>query len=93
MSESGGASPGMAADPPYPSHLKDPSLSDFNALSLEVQKCLDEALGELEYAPWPADARDLLGDGSVLAVNRCGLWIVYERDDQARRLAVWRVTV
>ncbi|MDO8731995.1 MAG: hypothetical protein Q7L55_05405 [Actinomycetota bacterium] len=82
--------PGMVARPEYPSAIMDPALAEFVALPEVTQRGLDEALGELEQRPWPDDARELV-KGSVFAVLRCGVWIIYERDDEARTLEVWRL--
>ena len=86
------AKPGMSANPPYPSSLREPALADFVELEETTQRCLDEAFAELEWRPWPEDAL-VLARGQVFAVNRCNLWIIYERDDEARALEVWRLLV
>ena len=90
MSQVNRARPGMTASPPYPSCLLEPALADFVELEEVKQRCLDDLLAELEWRPWPEDALDLI-EGEVLAVNRCDLWIIYVRDDQARALEVWRI--
>jgi len=90
MTQSTQPEPGMSAQRPYPSRLKDPALVDFVNLPAATQRCIDEALSEIEMTPWPVDAQDL-SDGFVLSVHRCELWIVYERNEDEHMLDVWRI--
>jgi hypothetical protein len=81
---------GTSVDSPYISYLTGPALDTFNALTTAEQSCLDGALNEIEWLPWPLDAREV-SSGHALAVRRCGFWIIYERDDGTRELEVWAI--
>lgn len=91
MSESAHALQGVMVDQPYTSSLDQPLASTFGTFPSDDQVCVDEALNALEWCPWPHDARAVSAAGCVLAVRRCGYWIVYELDDDARELIVMAI--
>jgi hypothetical protein len=74
----------------YASSVWGDALIAFNLLSPSEQSCIDSALNDLEWCPWPEGALNLR-DGRVLGVRECGFWIVYERDDLKRSLDVWAI--
>jgi hypothetical protein len=70
---------------PYISALAGEALGTFNALGVERQMCVDQALSKLEGDP---DAEDVRALRSAYAVKACGLWIIFERDDVNKRLDI-----
>lgn len=82
--------PGDRLEAAYASSLWGDALVAFNVLSADEQVCVDSSLNDLEWCPWPADAL-AVRDAGVLAVKRCGYWIVYDRDDAERSLDVWAI--
>lgn len=72
---------------PYPHDMSAGVLDDYAGLPLAVQYDLDDAINALEWDPLPDDVMSMRG-GAVLAVKRCGVWVVYEVRDDPHGLSI-----
>ena len=69
----------------FPAQFEMEAFDDFASLPEHVQRCLDDAIGELEWAPQPPDAADV--ESAVRSVLRCGHEIVYSMEEGY--LVIW----
>jgi hypothetical protein len=83
-----GAQRGAPVQAAYAFSVRGPALDAYDRLSPGQQRSLEEALNDLEWMPIPEDALTLEGD-RVFAVERAGLWIVYEVDHDRAALDAW----